>query len=67
VSEIDVRQRALSNEDGECTFVHVLDPAAEGFSALEEGWVRRDEPNETITVTAERLDDHLPDGDCRTL
>jgi FkbM family methyltransferase len=60
--ELDVRQRALSNEDGECTFVHVLDPATEGYSGLSEGWVHRDEPSETITVTTERLDDHLPDG-----
>ena len=60
--EIDVRQRALSNEDGECTFFHVLDPANEGFSGLSGGWVHRDEPTETITVTTERLDDHLPDG-----
>lgn len=60
--EIDVRQRALSNEDGQCTFVHVLDPAMEGYSGLTEGWVHRDVPTQSITVTTERLDDHLPDG-----
>ena len=60
--EIDVRQRALSNEDGQCTFVHVLDPNMEGLSGLTEGWVHRDVPTEPIMVTTERLDDHLPDG-----
>jgi FkbM family methyltransferase len=60
--EVDVRQRALSNEDGESTFVHVLDPNMEAYSGLSEEWVHLDVPSEPITVTTERLDDHLPDG-----
>ena len=60
--EIDVRQRALSNEDGQSTFVHVLDPNMEAYSGLSEEWVHLDVPSEPITVTTERLDDHLPDG-----
>jgi FkbM family methyltransferase len=60
--EIDVRQRALSSEDGQSTFVHVLDPNMEGLSGLTEGWVHQDVPTESIMVTTERLDDHLPDG-----
>jgi FkbM family methyltransferase len=60
--EIDIRQRALSNEDGQSTFVHVLDPMMEAYSGLSEAWVYRDVPSEPIMVTTERLDDHLPDG-----
>jgi FkbM family methyltransferase len=60
--EIDVRQRALSNEDGQNTFVHVLDPTMEAYSGLSQEWVHQDVPSEPIMVTTERLDDHLPDG-----
>ena len=60
--EIDVRERALSNEDGQSTFVHVLDPNLEGLSGLTEGWVHQDVPTESMMVTTERLDDHLPEG-----
>jgi FkbM family methyltransferase len=60
--EIDVRQRALSNVDGQSTFVHVLDPNMEGYSGLSEEWVHLDIPSKPITVTTERLDDNLPDG-----
>ena len=59
--DVDVRQRALSNEDGQGTFVHVLDPY-QAYSGLTGGWVRRDVATESIVVTTERLDDHLPDG-----
>jgi FkbM family methyltransferase len=61
--EMDIRQRALSNQDGECSFVHVLDPDREAYSGLKEGWVHRDDvPTESIPVSTERLDDHVPDG-----
>jgi FkbM family methyltransferase len=59
---IDVRQRALSSEDGQSTFVHVLDPSWEALSGLAECWVHQDVPTESVMVTTERLDDHLPDG-----
>ena len=58
--EVDVRQRALSNHDGEVPFVHVL--GQEALSGLRERNYRRPVTTETITVTVERLDDHLPDG-----
>ena len=58
--DVDVRQRALSNEDGQRTFVHVLEPH-EGYSGLTGGWVRQDVATESIMVTTERLDDHLPE------
>jgi FkbM family methyltransferase len=64
--EMNIRQRALSDEDGKCTFVHVLDPKMEGYSCFTKCWVLhdvlRDVPTESITFTTERLDDHLPDG-----
>jgi FkbM family methyltransferase len=58
--EMDIRQRALSNKEGEGTFIHVRDaPALSGFKQpvhpLEMS-------TETISVRSERLDDHLPDG-----
>jgi Methyltransferase FkbM domain len=34
----------------------------EALSGLAEGWAQRDVPTESITVTTECLDDHLPDG-----
>jgi FkbM family methyltransferase len=60
--EMDIRQRALSNVDGTSTFLHVVDPQMEAYSGLAEGWAQRDVPTESITVTTERLDDHVPDG-----
>jgi len=60
--EMDVRQRALSNGNGQSTFVHVVDPHMEGFSGLTESWVQQEVRTESITVTTERLDDTLPDG-----
>lgn len=57
---VDVRQGALSNVDGESTFVHVTN-----FPALS-GLQRRAYPagatTEIITVRTERLDSHLPPG-----
>jgi FkbM family methyltransferase len=58
--EVDVRQRALSNYDGEAPFVHVL--GQEALSGLRERKYRRPVTTETITVEVERLDDHLPEG-----
>jgi hypothetical protein len=47
-------------------FVHVLDLVMEAYSGFTHTWVLRDVlrnvPTELITVTNERLDDHLPDG-----
>ncbi len=60
--EMDVRQRALSNVDGQSTFLHVVDPEMEAYSGLAEDWPQRDVATESITVTTERLDDHLPAG-----
>jgi FkbM family methyltransferase len=58
--EMDVRQRALSNQNGESSFVHVLEQ--EALSGLRERNYRRPVTTETITVAVDRLDDHLPDG-----
>jgi FkbM family methyltransferase len=64
--EMDIRQRALADQEGERTFVHVLDPKMEGYSGFTDNWVLRDVlrevPTEPITVATERLDDHLPDN-----
>jgi FkbM family methyltransferase len=58
--DVDVRQRALSNTSGETTFVHVR--GLEAYSGLKERRYPRDVETETIPITTERLDDHLPDG-----
>ncbi|MGO9335618.1 MAG: FkbM family methyltransferase [Acidimicrobiales bacterium] len=58
--DVDVREVALSDEDGESTFVHVVDLPE--YSGLRERSYPRDVATETITVRTERLDDHLPDG-----
>lgn len=58
--EVDVRQRALSNEAGETTFVHVL--GREAYSGLKERRYPGEVETETIPITTERLDDHLPEG-----
>jgi FkbM family methyltransferase len=71
--EVEIRQAALSDKEGEVPFVHVLRPGFQGYSnlvegGLEEGWENNlapypDQlPTETILVTTERLDNHLPDG-----
>jgi len=56
--EIDVRQRALSNEEGVSSFVHVRDAPA--YSGLKEHPYPGEMATERITVATERLDDHLP-------
>jgi len=57
--EMDVRQRALSNEEGVSSFVHVRDAPA--YSGLKEHPYPGEMATERITVTTERLDDHVPD------
>ena len=58
--QVDIRQRALSNRDGDSTFVRVI--GQEGLSGLQERKYRRPAKTETITVAVERLDDHVPEG-----
>ena len=55
-----MREAALSDEDGESTFVHVVDLPE--YSGLRERSYPREVMTEAITVRTERLDDHLPDG-----
>ena len=57
---MEIRQRALSNADGSHSFVHVMDAPA--YSGLKEGPALEGQGTETIEVTTERLDDHVPDG-----
>ena len=63
---IEVRQRALSDQDGQTQFVHVLDPGSQGLSGLLDHRMPASDPSgtrtELITVTTERLDGHVPDG-----
>jgi FkbM family methyltransferase len=71
--EVEIRQAVLSDQEGQVPFVHVLRAGFQGYSnlvegGLEEGWENNlspypDQlPTETIIVTTERLDNHLPDG-----
>jgi FkbM family methyltransferase len=57
---IEIRNKALSNKDGESTFVHVKDLPA--LSGLERRKYPREVETETIIVQTHRLDDHLPEG-----
>ena len=57
---IDVRNRALSNVDGESTFTVVRD--LPGYSGFRERTYPREVHTETISVVTERFDDHVPDG-----
>jgi FkbM family methyltransferase len=66
---IEIRQRALSDAEGEAQFLHVMEPGLQGFSSLVEGGLGDSASSypvgaqtETITVTTERLDNHRPDG-----
>ena len=60
--DVEVREAALSDENGTTSFVHV--EAAPEYSGLREraypGY--EDSPRRTLTVRTERLDDALPDG-----
>jgi FkbM family methyltransferase len=58
--EMDVRQRALSCEAGQSSFVHVVDAPA--YSGLKERPYPKRVSTEKISVITERLDDHVPDG-----
>ncbi len=58
--EMDVRQRALSEEEGVTTFVQVHDFPA--YSGLKEPTRLDEMTTHTITVETERLDNHLPEG-----
>jgi len=63
---VEVRQRALSDHDGQAEFVWVIDPGFQGLSGLADHVNPSLRPDgvqtEVITVTMERLDDHLPPG-----
>ncbi len=58
--QVDVHNAALSDENGETSFIHV--PAAPEFSGMRERTYPGYEnaPRQTITVRTERLDDALP-------
>lgn len=58
--EMDVRQRALSDEEGETTFVQVYDAPA--YSGLKHPTRLDGMKTQTITVETECLDNHLPEG-----
>jgi FkbM family methyltransferase len=58
--DVDVREAALSNTDGKSLFVHVIDIPE--YSGLRERSYPRDVSTQRITVTTERLDNHLPEG-----
>jgi FkbM family methyltransferase len=65
--EVEVRQAALSDRDGEFPFIHVLGAGNQGYSNLVEGGQKTpaypsDLGTETIMVRTERLDDHVPEG-----
>jgi FkbM family methyltransferase len=65
--EVEIRQSALSDRDGEFEFVHVLDSGYQGYSGLaDEGSSGRSGldgvATETLTVKTERLDGRLDDG-----
>lgn len=63
---MDVRQRALSDHEGESSFIHVVTPGYQGYSRLEEYVAEATYPDglrtQAFTVQTERLDDHLPRG-----
>jgi FkbM family methyltransferase len=62
---VEVRQAALGDRNDQAEFVHVTDPGLQGLSGLADHIDlsdRSEAGTEVITVTTERLDDHLPDG-----
>ena len=59
---VEIRERALSNREGQLTMLHVLDEGFEGYSSLSGSTFPREFRTEPLTVQVERLDDHLPDG-----
>jgi FkbM family methyltransferase len=60
--EVDVRERALSNCEGQSSFVRVLDPDLDAYSGFLEQPYPKPVQTETITVEVECLDNHLPNG-----
>jgi FkbM family methyltransferase len=64
--EMDIRQRALSDHDGEARFLRVLDRGFRGYSRLDGLGEQAEWPSglhtESTTVSIERLDNHVPDG-----
>jgi FkbM family methyltransferase len=64
---VEMRQAALSDQDAEVPFTHVLGAGKQGYSTLvDNGSTELTYPSDletrTISVRTERLDDHLPDG-----
>jgi FkbM family methyltransferase len=64
---IEIRQRALSDNEGQAQFLHVIGPGLQGFSNLVRGGLGDSAypvgaRTETITVTTECLDNHRPAG-----
>jgi FkbM family methyltransferase len=62
--QIDVRQRALSDRNGEGRFIRVLDEGSQGRSKLEDTHTPLPPGlrTETIVIQTERLDDSIPGG-----
>jgi FkbM family methyltransferase len=64
--QVEIRQRALSDVDGDAQFVRFVDPGFQGLSGLADHVDLASRPGdirtELITVATERLDDHLPPG-----
>ncbi len=62
---VDIRQTALSNQNGEATFNLVKN--IQGYSGLREVSYPREAQIEKLTVRTEKLDDSLPEGYIPTL
>ena len=60
--DVEIRERALSNMEGERTMLHVLEQGHEGYSSLSGAFIPDGFRTELLTVHSERLDDHIPDG-----
>jgi FkbM family methyltransferase len=60
--QLDLRQRALSNKEGEASFLRVLDPDLVGYSGFSIRNLPRDVQTESLTVVTERLDVAVPAG-----
>lgn len=63
---VEVRNRALSDHNGQAEFLRVIDPGWQGLSGLADHVAPGSRPHgvrtELTTVATERLDDHLPPG-----
>lgn len=58
--DVDIRKVALSDREGEASFVHVKD--LPGYSGFRQRTYPGNQQLETITVATARLDDILPEG-----